>query len=63
MCSQGGYYWFNLIDVFIGGFPLLIVGLVEIIALIYIYGTTIFSLTYFNTKRDQNFLMFVLLLF
>lgn len=35
---QGGYYWFNLIDVFIGGFPLLIIGLVEIIALIYIYG-------------------------
>ena len=36
---KGGYYWFNLIDTFIGGFPLLITGLIEIIALIYIYGS------------------------
>ena len=35
---QGGFYLFNLIDIVLGGFPLLITGLFELIALAYIYG-------------------------
>lgn len=36
--QQGGFYLFNLADYYIGGFPLLIVGLLECVALCYVYG-------------------------
>lgn len=35
---QAGYYWFSLIDYYIGGFPLLIIGFCETTVLCYVYG-------------------------
>lgn len=36
---QAGYYWFSLIDYYIGGFPLLIIGFCETTVICYVYGT------------------------
>ncbi|XP_046351914.1 sodium- and chloride-dependent glycine transporter 1-like [Haliotis rufescens] len=36
--TQGGSYILNLMDTFVGGFPLLIIGLVELVAVIFVYG-------------------------
>ncbi|XP_067687763.1 sodium- and chloride-dependent glycine transporter 1-like isoform X2 [Haliotis asinina] len=36
--TQGGSYILNLMDTFVGGFPLLIIGLTEIVAVIFVYG-------------------------
>ena len=36
--TRGGFYVFYLVDVMIGGFPLLIIGLSELFAISYIYG-------------------------
>ncbi|ESP01201.1 hypothetical protein LOTGIDRAFT_238321 [Lottia gigantea] len=41
--TQGGSYITNLLDTYIGGFPLLVAGLFEIIVIIYIYGHKRFS--------------------
>ncbi|XP_050388401.1 sodium- and chloride-dependent glycine transporter 1 [Patella vulgata] len=41
--TQGGSYILNLMDTFVGGFPLLFAGLFEIIVLVYIYGFKKFS--------------------
>ncbi|XP_074663038.1 sodium- and chloride-dependent glycine transporter 1-like isoform X1 [Tubulanus polymorphus] len=38
MCLENGMYLLNLIDNFVGGFPLLIVGFLECIAINHIYG-------------------------
>ncbi|XP_069107590.1 sodium- and chloride-dependent glycine transporter 1-like [Argopecten irradians] len=38
MVTEGGYYMFELTDHFISGFPMLFTGLIELIALNYIYG-------------------------
>ena len=35
---QGGFYLLNLFDVSLGGFPLLFIGLVECVAIVYVYG-------------------------
>eukprot|EP00923_Selenidium_pygospionis_P050557 GHVN01087388.1.p1 GENE.GHVN01087388.1~~GHVN01087388.1.p1 ORF type:complete len:533 (+),score=45.29 GHVN01087388.1:175-1599(+) len=43
MVTEGGFYLFNLIDVFIGGFPLLFIGLFESTFIMYIYGFGRFS--------------------
>jgi len=43
MVTEGGFYLFNLVDNFIGGFPLLFVGMFESIAIAYIYGFQRFS--------------------
>ncbi|XP_052788428.1 sodium- and chloride-dependent glycine transporter 2-like [Mya arenaria] len=43
MTTQGGYYLFNLIDNYVGGFPLLFAGIFEIIVLIFIYGVMKFK--------------------
>lgn len=42
MTTQGGFYLLNLIDNYVGGFPLLFSGMFEIIAIIYIYGVVSF---------------------
>ncbi|CAH1788345.1 unnamed protein product [Owenia fusiformis] len=38
MVTGGGFYLFNIVDSYTGGFPLLFVGLFELIALVWIYG-------------------------
>jgi len=38
MISQGGFYIFTIWDTYTGGFPLLVIGLFEILTLTYIYG-------------------------
>ncbi|XP_069107592.1 sodium- and chloride-dependent glycine transporter 1-like [Argopecten irradians] len=38
MVTEGGYYIFELVDHFISGFPMLFIGLFELIAINYIYG-------------------------
>lgn len=38
MVTKSGFYVFNLFDSFIGGFPLLIVGFFECVAILYVYG-------------------------
>jgi len=43
MVTEGGFYLFNLVDVFIGGFPLLFVGLFESVLISYVYGFNRFS--------------------
>lgn len=43
MVTQAGYYWFSLIDYYIGGFPLLIIGFCETTVLCYVYGFKRFS--------------------
>jgi len=35
---QGGFYLFNIVDSSVGGFPLLVIGVFEIISVVYIYG-------------------------
>ncbi|XP_062616275.1 sodium- and chloride-dependent glycine transporter 1-like [Saccostrea cucullata] len=50
MTCRGGEYTLNLMDTFVGGFPLLFVGLFEIIAIIYIYG-------FFRFKRDIEMML------
>lgn len=36
--SQGGIYLLNLVDFSVGGFPLLVIGLFELMAISWIYG-------------------------
>jgi hypothetical protein len=48
MISQGGLFVLNLIDSFIAGYPLILVGLLEVIAVPWIYGTLSFILIYIN---------------
>jgi hypothetical protein len=43
MVTNGGFYLFNLVDNFIGGFPLLFIGFFETTVLMYIYGLGRFS--------------------
>ncbi|ESO08856.1 hypothetical protein HELRODRAFT_140021, partial [Helobdella robusta] len=43
MVTNGGFYLFSLIDAALSGFPLLVVGVVEIFLLIYVYGLKRFS--------------------
>lgn len=43
MVTKGGFYIFTLFDAYSGGFPLLIVGLFELITITYIYGYKNFS--------------------
>jgi len=43
MCTRGGFYLVNLLDNYIGGFPLLLVGLLECIAVAHVYGFERFS--------------------
>ncbi|XP_071148141.1 sodium- and chloride-dependent glycine transporter 1-like [Mytilus edulis] len=38
MTTKGGMYMLNLLDKSVGGFPLLVVGFVELLVIIYIYG-------------------------
>lgn len=38
MVTKGGFYIFNIFDAFIGGFPLLIVGFFECVAILHVYG-------------------------
>jgi solute carrier family 6 amino acid transporter-like protein 5/7/9/14 len=38
MVTNGGFYLFNLFDYYVGGFPLLVVGFFECVAINYIYG-------------------------
>jgi solute carrier family 6 amino acid transporter-like protein 5/7/9/14 len=38
MVTQGGFYIFTIWDAYTGGFPLLIIGFVEIMTVMYIYG-------------------------
>ena len=49
---QGGFYLFNLFDEFVGGFPLLFVGLFETIAIQYIYGRVLDI----ETNNKDNFI-------
>ena len=35
---QGGFYVVNMVDTYVGGFPLLFVGLFECLVLQYVYG-------------------------
>ncbi len=35
---QGGFYLFTMVDAFIGGLPLLLLGIFEIAALQWVYG-------------------------
>ena len=37
-CPQGGIYLLNLVDFSVGGFPLLFIGLIELIAINWVYG-------------------------
>lgn len=50
MTCRGGEYTLNLMDTFVGGFPLLFVGLFEIISIIYVYG-------FFRFKRDIEMML------
>ncbi|ELU02987.1 hypothetical protein CAPTEDRAFT_121763 [Capitella teleta] len=43
MITNSGFYVFNIVDAFVGGFPLLFVGLLETIAIQFIYGFSNFS--------------------
>ncbi|XP_060552019.1 sodium- and chloride-dependent glycine transporter 2-like [Ruditapes philippinarum] len=43
MTTEGGFYLLNLIDNYVGGFPLLFAGLFEIIAVIFVYGVMTFK--------------------
>lgn len=36
--SQGGIYLLNLVDFSVGGFPLLVIGMFELVAISWIYG-------------------------
>lgn len=45
---QGGLYMLNLLDSYVGGFPLLIVGVIELIVVIYVYG---FSFSNSDTEK------------
>ena len=38
LCSKGGIYLLNLVDFSVGGFPLLFIGLLELIAINWVYG-------------------------
>ncbi|KAI0218826.1 Sodium- and chloride-dependent glycine transporter 2 [Lamellibrachia satsuma] len=40
---QGGFYLFNIIDTYAGGFPRLFTGIFELIAIIWVYGFTRFA--------------------
>lgn len=40
---QGGFYLLNLIDVYAGGFPLIIVGIGELVAINWVYGYNRFN--------------------
>ncbi|CAH1788711.1 unnamed protein product [Owenia fusiformis] len=40
---QGGFYVFTIFDTYAGGFPLLIIGLLEVIVITYIYGFNRFA--------------------
>ena len=37
-CFQGGLYLLNIVDFSVGGFPLLVIGLAELVAVNWIYG-------------------------
>ena len=41
MVTEGGFYLFNIMDVYSAGYTLLIVAFMEIVALIYVYGKTL----------------------
>jgi solute carrier family 6 amino acid transporter-like protein 5/7/9/14 len=43
MITEGGFYVFSLVDTYLSGFPFLIIGLLESIAICYIYGFSRFS--------------------
>jgi SNF family Na+-dependent transporter len=38
MVTNGGFYLFSIVDMYTGGFPLLIIGLFELLTITYIYG-------------------------
>ena len=54
MVTEGGFYLFNLIDVMIGGFPLLFVGFFELLAISYIYGSELLSVECFLTHVHEH---------
>lgn len=43
MTTEGGFYLLNLIDNYVGGFPLLFAGIFEIVAVIFVYGVVKFK--------------------
>ncbi|ESN95588.1 hypothetical protein HELRODRAFT_179366 [Helobdella robusta] len=44
LVTNGGFYYLNLVDFYLGGVPLLIAGLLEFVAVIYIYGYSNFAM-------------------
>jgi solute carrier family 6 amino acid transporter-like protein 5/7/9/14 len=38
MVTQGGFYIFTIWDAYTGGFPLLVIGFIEILTIVYVYG-------------------------
>ncbi|KAL4218936.1 hypothetical protein ACF0H5_021523 [Mactra antiquata] len=50
MTTKGGFYLLNLIDNYVGGFPLLFAGIFEIVAIIYLYGV-------FKFKKDIEMML------
>ncbi|ESN90551.1 hypothetical protein HELRODRAFT_108638 [Helobdella robusta] len=50
MVTNGGFYLFSLVDSFTGGFPLLIIGLFELLTLMFVYG-------YKNFEEDMSMMM------
>ncbi|XP_052080733.1 sodium- and chloride-dependent glycine transporter 1-like [Mytilus californianus] len=50
MTTKGGMYILNLLDKSVGGFPLLVVGFVELLVIIYIYG-------YLRLKSDIEMML------
>ncbi|XP_021364323.1 sodium- and chloride-dependent glycine transporter 1-like isoform X2 [Mizuhopecten yessoensis] len=50
MVTEGGYYMFEMTDHFISGFPMLFIGLAELIAINFIYG-------FWNFKQDIEMML------
>ncbi|KAK3082621.1 hypothetical protein FSP39_000641, partial [Pinctada imbricata] len=50
MTTRGGVYMLNVVDHFVGGFPLLFVGLFELVSINYIYG-------FWRYKRDIEMML------
>ncbi|CAC5406551.1 unnamed protein product [Mytilus coruscus] len=48
MVTKGGLYMLNLLDNYVGGFPLLIVGVIELIVVVHVYG---FSFSTSDTEK------------
>ncbi|KAJ8319963.1 hypothetical protein KUTeg_001550, partial [Tegillarca granosa] len=50
MVTRGGSYLLDVVDTFVGGFPLLIIGFLECVVIIYIYG-------FFRFKEDIEMML------